>query len=671
MHGAIWDLAPLADLTSLTTLGLSYNAIEDVSPLAGLTSLTELHLSANRIADVSPLTGLSSLTKLSLQGNRISDLAPLVANTGLGHGDYVNLVVNPVSQRTIETHIQALLDRGVDVQFDALPELPDIPDVGLRGAVIEAIHDQGGDLGTLVSIDGAGRSIADLTGLEWTSGLHTVFLDRNRITDIAPLAGLSLFTLTLAHNTVSDWTPLANMDSSLRVLALDANSLRHLPPLPHNLVSLSLSDNSVSDIEDLATSVWRLAVLRANGNSIASLEPLARKSRLEYLHVNDNQVADISPLRYSGPVDGEHPYHENLREIHMRNNAVRDISPLLRGEDLQMVDVRRNPLVDDALSVLETLRERGVTVLAGETVPYFPAAGQRREGFVRVVNHSNENGHVFIEAVDDAGVRAGPVRLVVRARRAIHFDSADLEHGKAAQGLDGIGPATAGDWRLSVISALDVEVLSYIRTEDGFLTAMHDVVPDAMAPFFNAGDARQRSVLRTVNMEAEPAKWTTGGYDDRGRWRPMAGSVLVRPQHALTLTGEALEDMHGLGDGEGRWRLRVRGFPWFAMSLLENPTGHLTNLSTVPDNATPLADGRTMHRLPLVPMADGSREGIVRVINRSYSSGEVTIEAVDDAGARSGPVQLTVAPRRAVELSATDLEHGNAEKGLAGRLGRG
>ena len=69
-------------------------------------------------------------------------------------------------------------------------------------------------------------------------------------------------------------------------------------------------------------------------------------------------------------------------------------------------------------------------------------------------------------------------------------------------------------------SALDVEVLSYIRTEDGFVTAMHDVAADAMAPFFNPGSNRnQRSILRVVNTEAEPAKWTTGGYDDRGSWR--------------------------------------------------------------------------------------------------------------------------------------------------------
>ena len=180
---------------------------------------------------------------------------------------------------------------------------------------------------------------------------------------------------------------------------------------------------------------------------------------------------------------------------------------------------------------------------------------------------------------------------------------------------------------------------------------------------------------------------TTGGYDDRGAWRPMAGSLLVRPQHALTLTAQALENAHGLGDGHGKWRLRVRGFPWFAMSLLESPTGHLTNLSTAPDNSWAPDDVTrrvgggtrlpmwsppwTLHRLPLFPAAGGSRQGFVRVINRSYVSGEVAIEAVDDAGTRAGPVRLRLRPRRVAHFNSADLEAGNAAKGLDGGVGVG
>ena len=701
----VWDVSPLADLRYLTVLALNGNIISDVAPLRDLVQLRVLDLDDNFISEIAPLARLPSLTRLSVAKNKISDVSPLLQNEGLGDGDVLDLRANPLHAESLDMHIPALIERGVDVQFEASPipegwEVVEIADSGLRAALERrlskgsrwwiasqelvrleglvasnsAIERLDGleEATALRRLDLSGNAIADLTPLANLRRLSTLFLGENVVGDVEPLMGLTqLRTLALPHNLLKGQS-LGGM-ISLTYLALDGNSLRELPSFTNrnHLQYLYLADNSIADIDALADQD-ALIELDISGNSIASLEPLVGLQKLEFLDVNDNEISDISPLvSFSADRYEDSVYGAGLRELHMANNAVRDITPLLDGEGLLMVDARRNPLADDALAVLETLRERRVTVLAGETVPYFPAVGQPREGFVRVVNHSDQNGHVFIEAVDDAGVRAGPVRLRVLRRRAIHFDSADLEYGMAARRLEGIGPPTAGDWRLSVISALDIEVLSYIRTEDGFFTAMHDVVPDAMAAFFNPGDARQRSVLRTVNMEAEPAKWTTGGYDDRGRWRPMAGSMLVRPQHALTLTGDALEDMHGLGDGEGRWRLRVRGFPWFAMSLLENPTGHLTNLSTVPDNATPLADGRTMHRLPLFPVADGSREGIVRVINRSHSSGEVTIEGVDDAGARSRPVQLTVAPRRAVELSATDLEHGNVEKGLAGRLGVG
>ena len=656
---AISDLAPLAELTSLTSLSLPRGQIVDVAPLAGLTSLEDLELFRNGVSDVTPLEKLTSLEGLSLAFNQISDLAPLVANKGLGHGDYVRLDANPLSRSSLEMHVPALLDRGAIVQHDVLPEILEIGDIRLREAVYDAIQaNNGEDLSTLLAMDGRGQSIKDLTGLEGASSLEVLFLDKNKITDIAPLAELNLRALTLAYNMVDDWGPLVSMDSLAHV-SLDGNSLRELPLLPTILGELSFADNSISDIGSLDASPQ---VLRVSGNSITSLEPLRQHwRRLLHLEMHDNQITDISPLNF-----------RYLREIHMRNNAVRDISPLLNGEELLMADVRRNPLADDALTVLETLRQRRVTVLAGETVPHFPAAGQPREGFVRIVNRSNEDGHAFIEAVDDAGVRFGLVRLDVGARRAVHFDSADLEDGNASKGLDGIGAPTTGDWRLSVISALDVEVLSYIRTEDGFLTAMHDVLPDAMAPFFNpASNERQRSFLRVVNTEAEPAKWTTGGYDDGGKWHPMAGSLLVRPQHALTLTASALENEHGLGDGRGKWRLRVRGFPWFAMSLLENPTGHLTNLSTAPAHTTPLPDGTTLHRLPLFPAAGGLRKGFARVINRSYASGEVAIHAVDDDGTRFGPVQLAMRPRQAVYFDSRDLEGGNAAKGLLGGVGVG
>ena len=626
-----------------------------------------LYLKENPISDLAPLARLKLLTHIYLEENEVVDLAPLVANDGLGEGDYIDLRRNPLGRRSLITHITALRKRGVEVDvLGGVTEWKDIPDQRLRLAVQKTsgygINGTGKSRG-IALLDAFNMGIEDLSGIG-APRAHRIDLVANKFVDISPLLeGVPLKWLNIGQNNlVEDWRPLEGVVFTLDGgLALDSNGIRELPSLLAPMHTLYAPNNLIAHIEPLSRHRY-LRYVNLNSNLIDSIEPLAA-NRLRTLFVNDNRVSEISSL--SSSLNG-------FEDLHFRNNVVKDITPLLRAERLVEVDVRGNPLSDDALSVLDTLRERRVTVLSGEAVPYFPAAGGDREGFVRVVNRSGSNGHVFIEAVDDAGVRAARVRLDVGARRTVQFNSADLENGNAARGISaGIGRPTDGDWRLEVISALDVEVLSYIRTKDGFVTAMHDTLPDAMAPFFNPGSERQQSILRVVNTEAEQAKWTTGGYDDSGKWHPMTGSLLVRPQHALTLTARALENTHGLGDGEGKWRLRVRGFPWFAMNLLESPAGHLANLSTVPDNATLLADGKTMYRVPLFPAAARSREGLVRVINRSYASGQVSVVAVDDQGNRSGPVELAIESRQAVQIGSTDLERGNATKGLVGRVGSG
>ena len=689
----IADVSALGALESLAELYLSGNAISDVSALGALESLTQLYLSGNAISDVSALGALESLAELNLQNNAISDVSALLRNAGLGDGDLVDLRGNLLSAESIETHIPVLLQRSVDVLFDPIPPVPDgavvavIADPSIRG-VIEAVLRKGAgwpvtadELSNLKGLEVSNRDIEGLSGLELATGLtyldlrdnaiaglrpvadmaslKFLHLDGNHIRDIAPLAGLPLQALSLSDNSIEDLDWFADM-VDLYWLALDRNSIRDLPTFPDRMRYLHLTDNSISDIAALENLPW-LTELRLSGNSIASLRPLA-STALSYLHVNDNQVTDLSPLHF-----------DSLVELHIRNNAVQDLSPLLSGDRLAMVDVRGNPLSREALSVLGTLRETGTTVLAGEAVPYFPATGGDREGFVRIVNRSNTDGQVFIEAVDDAGVRFGPVPMGVGARRAVHFNSGDLQNGNVAKGLhQGVGPPTTGDWRLEVTSSLDIEVLSYVRTDDGFVTAMHDVAAQAMLPFFNPGsNERQRSILRTVNTEAEPAKWVTGGYDDRGKWHPMAGAVEMQPGHALTLTAQALENAHGLGDGAGKWRLRVRGFPWFAMSLLDSPTGHLTNLSTAPNHAELLANGASRHRVPLFLAAGGAREGFLRVINRSAVSGDVAVEAVDDEGNRFGPVRLEMRARQTVHFNSNDLQGGNAAKGLSRGVGMG
>lgn len=139
-------------------------------------------------------------------------------------------------------------------------------------------------------------------------------------------------------------------------------------------------------------------------------------------------------------------------------------------------------------------------------VPLFPSASDTgRQGFVRVVNRSDTAGEVRISAIDDSGNPArGTATLSMGPSETEHFNSEDLEQGNPDKDLSGGTGTGNGDWRLELTSDLDLEVLSFIRTEDGFLTAMHDVVKQEPAghrvAIFNPGkNASQKSILRLIN----------------------------------------------------------------------------------------------------------------------------------------------------------------------------
>ena len=80
----------------------------------------------------------------------------------------------------------------------------------------------------------------------------------------------------------------------------------------------------------------------------------------------------------------------------------------------------------------------------------------------------------------------------------------------------------------------------------------------------------------------------------------------------------------------------------------------------------------TTHRLPLLPSAaDAPRQGVVRILNHSGEAGDVAVTAIDDSGKAFGPVILFFEAGQAIEFSSTDLERGNADKGIPTGIGGG
>ena len=320
---------------------------------------------------------------------------------------------------------------------------------------------------------------------------------------------------------------------------------------------------------------------------------------------------------------------------------------------------------------------------SGRSVPFFPSASDAlgRQGFVRVINHTAVAGKVTIGAFDDEGASYGPLTLSVGTGETVHFDSGDLEDGNGGMGLSGSTGPGEGNWRLELESELDIEILSYIRTADGFLTAMQDTVPvedgrHRVATFNPGSNASQVSLLRLVNPGDEDVEVSIAGVDDRGTspadegataWIPAGASRVYTAAELESGNAQGLEG--SIGNGAGKWRLVVEsGQPVVAMSLLSSPTGHMTNLSTVPTH-----ESGGVHRVPLFPPAFDpfGQQGFVRVVNRSDAAGEVRIEAFDDTAWTYDAPVLSIGAGATVQFNSEDLEFGNADRGLVGSTGTG
>ena len=335
------------------------------------------------------------------------------------------------------------------------------------------------------------------------------------------------------------------------------------------------------------------------------------------------------------------------------------------------VDAAALSLQDDDERSLETFR-----VLLFEA-----ASNPLRQGFLRVINNSPRSGEVIIEATDDSGDRRDPVTLFIEQGHASHFNSIDLETGNPAKRLSGgVGAPVRGDWRLKMSTTLDVDVLAYSRTKDSqsrtadaFVTAMNEVAPvvDGMCRvvFLNPGaNQAQKSMLRLINTGLDDVEATVDGMDDAGQ---ASGTVRVSVPglQTVTLTAEELETgvaagivAGRLGPGTGKWRLTVSANPALVAKALLLSVDKLTNLSS----------SRGVRTVPVFPpMSEPDWTGLLRVINRSPESGEVTLTATDATGRAYEPLTLTLGARAAMHFDSADLELGNPGKGLTGSTGAG
>ena len=658
----IGDLAGLSAAKNLTRLYAASNEISDLSPLAELGLLAELDLRDNRVTDLAPLVSNADFGNgeddywVNLGGNPLSEESinehvPALLERG------VRLSVSPV-QLTLVARGEALRFRvsgyfdallGDDIELEAVTDDASVVGVQVTDGALVVVPDPSGRAGnatvTVTARDSEGRTetldfAATVRGpvivplFPSDSGVRQGFMR------VINRSGQATKVRMVATDDLG-------LQSSPLTLAVDAGEAIHLNA---NDLEAGNADKGLSGSTGLGNGDWRLEM-----DSAGELDVRPFVEASDGLMTATHDVAARSGTTYRVPVF--HPASDlrHTSSLRLVNWSTEAVEALITGvDDLGQSpggEVRVTVPAGAAVTVtaaeleggrpglrgrlgegtgmwrLEVRSEASLTVmnllssvegylanLSGEgveprkdgvhVVPLLLSSADAlgRQGVVRIINRSDSDGVVRIQAHDDDGWAYGPLELSLPGGHAVHIDSRDLELGNVEKGLSGSTGSGIGNWRLALSSDLDIQVLAYVRMPDGFLTTVHDAAPRTGRRYevltFNPADSvDQKSLLHLVNPGARPANVSIAGIDDSGKSPGEVVRVSIPPGQSMTLTAEQLElgrrrlhewrdwrvnSQGALGDGVGRWRLVVDcEQPILVMNLLENPTtGHLTSLSS-------------------------------------------------------------------------------------------
>jgi Leucine-rich repeat (LRR) protein len=71
------DLKPIGGLAGLRVLEVNHTQVTSLKPIAQLTSLEELYITGTEVTDLRPLSELPKLTRLGAESTAVTDLSPL------------------------------------------------------------------------------------------------------------------------------------------------------------------------------------------------------------------------------------------------------------------------------------------------------------------------------------------------------------------------------------------------------------------------------------------------------------------------------------------------------------------------------------------------------------------------------------------------------------------
>jgi serine/threonine protein kinase len=159
-----------------------------------------------------------------------------------------------------------------------------------------------------------------LSNLKPLNGMRLTDLDiglHAGVTDLRPIQGMPLITLSIAFTSVSDLSPLEGM-KSLKTLIMHnckVNDLESLKGLKLEDLKFGGWDSPIDDLTPLKD--MPLVNLGFPHSSVSDLSPLSRMGTLRELWAGNTKIEDLRPLAGL-----------RLTTLGIQNTAVKDLSPL-------------------------------------------------------------------------------------------------------------------------------------------------------------------------------------------------------------------------------------------------------------------------------------------------------------------------------------------------------
>jgi tetratricopeptide (TPR) repeat protein len=190
---------------------------------------------------------------------------------------------------TIETCLKSILDKA-GIKYNRLTiDNNSMGDLDLKGVAISDVIPLKGL--PLVSLTLEGTQVSDLSPLKGMS-LRSLNITGTRVLDLTPLSGMPLISLNIDNMKINDLTPIKSMP--LKYLVVSQTPVNDFAPLKNlPLVFLDMHYSRITDLTPLKD--MPLRQLNIFGTRVTDLTPI-KGMQLTRLDAGSTRITDLSPL---------------------------------------------------------------------------------------------------------------------------------------------------------------------------------------------------------------------------------------------------------------------------------------------------------------------------------------------------------------------------------------